>query len=89
MVLHFFTIPVLTPQPAQDELNRFYLTHRVLRWSNTARANAAVREQQVQRACDNLLATLNGTQSLTFRQRLLGNDDTEMDLYTIDSGCRS
>jgi len=38
---------------------------------------------QTQRAYDNLLAALNGTQSLTFRQRLLGSDDTKMDLYTI------
>jgi hypothetical protein len=88
MALHFFTIPALTPQTAQDEFNRFCLTHRVLRWINTARANAAVREQQAQRAYDNLLATLIGTQSLMFRQRLLSNGDTEMDLYTIDSGCR-
>jgi superfamily II DNA helicase RecQ len=31
MPLHFFTIPVFHPQPAQDELNHFLATHRVVR----------------------------------------------------------
>jgi hypothetical protein len=30
MTLHFFAIPTLPPQPAQDEFNRFCLTHRVV-----------------------------------------------------------
>lgn len=30
MTLHFFAIPALSPQPAQDELNRFCLAHRVV-----------------------------------------------------------
>jgi superfamily II DNA helicase RecQ len=30
MTLHFFAIPALTPQPAQDEFNRFCLAHRVV-----------------------------------------------------------
>jgi RNA-directed DNA polymerase len=72
--------------PSSRKLSRY---RAGLRRINTARTNAAVGEQQMQRAYDNLLATLNGTQSLTFRQRLLGNDDPEIDLYTIGSGCRS
>ena len=72
--------------PSSRKLSRY---RAGLRRINTARAKAAVSEQQTQRAYDNLLAALNGTQSLTFRQRLLGNDDTEMNLYTIGSGCRS
>lgn len=31
MPLHFFTIPVFHPQPAQDELNCFLASHRVVR----------------------------------------------------------
>lgn len=30
MSLHFFAIPALQPQPAQDELNRFCAAHRVV-----------------------------------------------------------
>lgn len=30
MTLHFFAIPALSPQPAQDDFNRFCLTHRVV-----------------------------------------------------------
>jgi hypothetical protein len=30
MTLHFFAIPALTPQPAQDEFNRFCLAHQVV-----------------------------------------------------------
>ncbi|OAI15622.1 hypothetical protein A1359_09435 [Methylomonas lenta] len=72
--------------PSSRKLSRY---RAGLKRINTARVNAAVSEQQAQRACDNLIATLNGTQSLRFRQRLLANDDTAMDLYTSDSGCRS
>lgn len=31
MPLHFFAIPVFRPQPAQDKLNRFLASHRVVR----------------------------------------------------------
>ena len=72
--------------PSSRKLSRY---RAGLRRINTALADAAVSEQHSQRAYDNLLATLNATQSLTFRQRLLGNDDTEIDLYNIGSGCRS
>jgi RNA-directed DNA polymerase len=72
--------------PSSRKLSRY---RAGLKRINTARAKAAVSEQQTQRAYDNLLAALNGTQSLTFRQRLLGNDDPEMIRYTIGSGCRS
>jgi len=54
--------------PSSRKLSRY---RAGLRRINTARAKADVSEQQAQRAYDNLLATLNGTQSLTFRQRLL------------------
>ncbi|WP_034925193.1 HRDC domain-containing protein, partial [Candidatus Accumulibacter vicinus] len=30
MTMHFFTAPALNPQPAQDELNRFCASHRVV-----------------------------------------------------------
>lgn len=30
MTLHFFAIPALSPQPAQDEFNCFCLAHRVV-----------------------------------------------------------
>ena len=30
MTMHFFTVPALSPQPAQDELNRFCASHRVV-----------------------------------------------------------
>lgn len=71
--------------PSSRKLSRY---RAGLKRIEMARANVAVSEQQSQRAYDNLLSTLNGTQSLTFRQRLLANDDTEMDLYTIGRGCR-
>ncbi len=72
--------------PSSRKLSRY---RAGLKRINVAIADAAVSEQHTQRAYDNLLATLNATQSLTFRQRLLGNDDTEIDLYNIGSGCRS
>ena len=72
--------------PSSRKLSRY---RAGLRRINTALADAAVSEQHSQRAYDNLLATLNATQSLTFRKRLLGNDDTEIDLYNVGSGCRS
>ena len=30
MTLHFFAVPALSPQPAQDDFNRFCLAHRVV-----------------------------------------------------------
>jgi len=30
MTLHFFAVPALSPQPAQDEFNQFCLSHRVV-----------------------------------------------------------
>jgi hypothetical protein len=30
MTVHFFTVPALTPQPAQDEFNRFCLANHVV-----------------------------------------------------------
>lgn len=69
--------------PSSRKLSRF---RAGLKRIETARANDDVSDQQAQRACDNLLATLNGTQSLTFRQRLLGNDEPERALYTIGRG---
>lgn len=30
MTMHFFAVPALNPQPAQDELNRFCASHRVV-----------------------------------------------------------
>ncbi|MDD5323002.1 MAG: reverse transcriptase/maturase family protein [Methylococcales bacterium] len=47
--------------PSSRKLSRY---RAGLRRINTARAKADVSEQQAQRAYDNLLATLNGTQSL-------------------------
>lgn len=69
--------------PSSRKLSRF---RAGLKRIDAARTNAAVSDQQAQRAYDNLLATLNGTQSLRFRQRLLANDEPEIDLYTIGRG---
>ncbi len=41
MTLHFFAIPALTPQPAQDEFNRFCLAHRVVNIERQFVGNAA------------------------------------------------
>lgn len=56
-----------------------------------ARATEQVTERQAQRASDGMLATLAGTQSLHFRQRLcaLLRDDDLPKRYDGDEGCRS
>lgn len=72
--------------PSSRKLSRY---RAGLKRINSALSDAAVNEHQAQRAYDNLLAMLNSTQSLTFRQGLLGNDDTDVKVYTITPGCRS
>ncbi len=72
--------------PSSRKLSRF---RAGLARIDTALANAEVHEIQAQRAFDNLLATLTTTQSLAFRQRLLGCDIVDAPLYTVGAGCRS
>jgi len=42
MTLHFFAVPALTPQPAQDEFNRFALVPTRCVGTQSARAAGCV-----------------------------------------------